>query len=122
LVFYSYSGPPAGLAVLAKLKNLERLELNGDIPDEAMRYLSGLKRLRFLRIGSRKFQGDGVRYLHSLTKLRALHLGFTRATHEAAEHARKLVGLREFTPGRSRGLFMASSLKSERPEVLVRWR
>ncbi len=73
----------AGLASIAKLRNLQVLHLEGTsmMTDEGLKVLATLPRLRHLRL-SGPFTDKGLAYLAALPSLKALWLETPRATEE----------------------------------------
>jgi len=73
----------AGLASLARLRNLQVLHLDGTamMTDEGLKALATLPRLRHLRL-SGPFTDRGLAYLAALPSLKALWLETPRATEE----------------------------------------
>lgn len=122
LILYSYKGPPAKLAVLSRLVNLERLVLSGDFSDDALRHLAGLRRLRSLTLSSWKVQGSGISHLKPLQQLRQLNLGFCKGGSTAPAAVMQLRGLRDFTPPRRGGSYLKTAVRESRPDILVRSR
>jgi Leucine-rich repeat (LRR) protein len=101
----------AGLEHLQKLQDLEYLELSGQrsyrhdskkpydsaagITDAGLRFLSGLRRLTYLGLGSTSVSDDGLVHLQAMHQLRYLNLDNTRITDDGLSHLKDLANLRE---------------------------
>lgn len=95
----------AGLAKLAKLRNLESLEISFEqhilmsishqpITDAGLAHLASLRRLKVLDLSGSSIEGDGLRHLAGMTDLERLDLGETKLTDAALVHLARLPQLK----------------------------
>jgi len=84
----------AGLASIAKLRNLEVLHLDGTtkMTDEGLKALATLPNLRHLRLTG-PFTDRGVQYLASLPSLKVLWLESPRVSEESLRHLAQIQSL-----------------------------
>jgi mono/diheme cytochrome c family protein len=76
----------AGLAPLAKLKNLIQLHLeHSNVDDAGLAHLAGLSRLNYLNVFGTSITDAGVEPLKGLAKLRKFYVWQTKISWEAAQ-------------------------------------
>jgi hypothetical protein len=86
----------AGLAPLAKLKNMSKLHLEKSaVTDEGLAHLAGLANLEYLNLYGTGISDAGLKHLSSLKQLKNLYLWQTKASFDVA------MGLEKETPGLS---------------------
>lgn len=88
----------AGLASLAKLRNLQVLYLEGTpmMTDEGLRALATLPKLRHLRL-SGPFTDQGLAYLATAPSIKAMWLETLQATEEGLRHLSQIPSLERLT-------------------------
>jgi mono/diheme cytochrome c family protein len=85
---------PAGLAPLAKLKNLIQVHLEqSNVDDAGLAHLAGLARLEYLNVYGTAVTDASVETFKSLAKLRRLYVWQTQISYDAAQ------ALQEAIPG-----------------------
>src|ERR1700722_3588087 len=83
-----------GLKELTHLKNLQSLSIRGSrVTDAGLKELAGLTSLRFLELDQRLVTDAGLKHLAALTNLQELHLHSTKVTGEGIK---ELSGLKSF--------------------------
>ena len=86
----------AGLADIAKLKNIIELNLRDTkITSDGLIHLKELNKLTRLHLERTNVDDKGIAYLKDLTKLQYLNLYKTRITDKALEHLTELKNLRQ---------------------------
>ncbi|MCC7086432.1 MAG: hypothetical protein IT427_15640 [Pirellulales bacterium] len=84
----------AGLAPLAKLKNMSKLHLeNSTATDEGLAHLSALANLEYLNLYGTEVGDVGLKHLANLKQLKNLYLWQSKASYDAA------MALEKETPG-----------------------
>ena len=88
----------AGLASIARLRNLKVLHLEGTamMTDEGLKVLATLPKLRHLRL-SGPFTDKGLAYLAAAPALKAMWLETPRATEEGLRHLARIASLERLT-------------------------
>jgi hypothetical protein len=88
----------AGLASIAKLRNLKVLHLEGTpmMTDEGLKVLATLPKLRHLRL-SGPFTDKGLAYLAQAPALKVMWLETPRATEEGLRHLARIASLERLT-------------------------
>lgn len=88
----------AGLASIAKLRNLQVLHLEGApmMTDEGLKALATLPRLRHLRL-SGPFTDQGLAYLATAPSIKAMWLETPRATEDGLRHLSQIPSLERLT-------------------------
>lgn len=90
----------AGLAPVAKLKNLRRLLLSRTtVGDDALIHVSGLMELEILNLYGTNVGNDGLEHLKGLSRLKKLYLWNSKATSAGGERLRKAIPKLEVNVG-----------------------
>lgn len=95
LAIENFHGTPAGLKSIARLPNLERLQLRGgDLGDEAMAVIAGCAKLRNLNLPAAGFSDEGLASLQSLPHLVLFRFHATNVTDEGLMRIAEMKNLR----------------------------
>jgi Leucine-rich repeat (LRR) protein len=95
-----------GMVHIGKIETLEFLELPTTITDQGLSYLTGLKKLKVLRLwNNRNYTDAALKHISNFHDLEVLHI-FPGAlfTNEGLKHLTTLKKLNEFRIGRIKGL------------------
>jgi len=90
----------AGLAPVAKFKNLRRLLLSRTtVGDDALVHVSGLVKLEILNLYGTNVSNDGLEHLKDLSQLKKLYLWNSKATSSGGDRLKKAIPKLEVNVG-----------------------
>ncbi len=95
LAVENFHGTTAGLETMARLPNLERLQLwGGDLGDEAMTVIAGCAKLKNLNLPDARFGDEGLAALKTLPQIDLLRFHAPNVTDDGLMHIAEMKSLR----------------------------
>ena len=95
LAVENFQGTTVGLETIARLPNLERLQVRGgDLGDEAMAVIGGCAKLKNLNLPAGRFSDAGLAALKSLPQLELLRFHTPNVTDDGLAHVAEIKSLR----------------------------